>query len=207
MDWLFGDPKKQAKQQMRQTSRGIRRANRRVDRSRRKLEKQEEQLRKDLSSSTKPTRFDERDVRRRVTDLTRVRRNIGKHDRLKQRNTVMLDKVEQLKDTTDVIESMEASTKALTGINRTLDVGHTRRMMVAYERQTAVLDSKQDMMEEALDASDDDEEDELVETSAEEIFQQIAEEHRLEQLGKVLDAPRAEQKTRERVIRLPPQQE
>jgi charged multivesicular body protein 2A len=157
MDWLFGR-KKTPEELLRQNQRALNKAVRDLDRERTKMEGQEKKLIADIKKAAKDNQIDS--VKIMAKDLVRTRRYVKKFILMKANIQAVALKVQTLKSQNAMASAMKGVTRALTSMNRQMNLPQISRIMQEFEKQSEIMDMKEDMMNEVMDDAMGDEDDE-----------------------------------------------
>lgn len=157
MEWLFGR-KKTPEELLRENQRTLNKAIRELDRERDKMEVQERKLIADIKKMAKDNQLDS--VKIMAKDLVRTRKYIKKFRIMKANIQGVSLKVQTLKSQNAMANAMKGVTKALQSMNRQMNLPQIQKIMHEFERQSEIMDMKEDMMNEVIDDAMGDEEDE-----------------------------------------------
>ncbi|TSK14698.1 Charged multivesicular body protein 2a [Bagarius yarrelli] len=161
MEFLFGQ-RKTPEKILRQNQRALNRAMRELDKERQKIEQQEKKVIADIKKMAKQGQMDA--VKIMAKDLVRTRRYIRKFIMMRTNIQAVSLKIHTLKSTNSMAQAMREVTKAMATMNRQLP--QIQRIMMEFERQSEIMDSKEEMMNDAIDDvlgdEDDEEESEAV---------------------------------------------
>ncbi|KAI9012622.1 charged multivesicular body protein 2a [Phycomyces nitens] len=157
MDFLFGRKKTPA-EMLRQHQRSITKAQRELDRERTKLERQEKTLIADIKKSAKANQMGACKVM--AKDLVRTRRNVQKFYQMKTQLQAVGLRIQTLRSNQQMAEAMRGATKAMSSMNRQMNLPKIQHIMMEFERESELMDMKDEMMGDAIDDVVDEEEDE-----------------------------------------------
>lgn len=157
MDFLFGR-RKTPEEMLRQNQRALNRAMRDLDRERMKLEQQEKKIIADIKKMAKQGQMDA--VKIMAKDLVRTRRYVKKFIMMKANIQAVSLKIQTLKSNNSMAQAMKGVTKAMATMNRQLKLPQIQKIMMEFERQSEIMDMKEDMMNDAIDDAMGDEDDE-----------------------------------------------
>lgn len=93
-------------------------------------------------------------------DLVRTRRYIKKFVLMKANIQAISLKVQTLKSQNSMAMAMKGVTRALQSMNRQMNLPQIQRIMQEFEKQSDMMDMKEDMMNEVIDDAMGDEEEE-----------------------------------------------
>uniref|UniRef100_A0AAX7UCM6 Charged multivesicular body protein 2a n=1 Tax=Astatotilapia calliptera TaxID=8154 RepID=A0AAX7UCM6_ASTCA len=157
MDFLFGR-RKTPEEMLRQNQRALNRAMRELDRERMKLEQQEKKIIADIKKMAKQGQMDA--VKIMAKDLVRTRRYVKKFIMMKANIQAVSLKIQTLKSNNSMAQAMKGVTKAMATMNRQLKLPQIQKIMMEFERQSEIMDMKEEMMNDAIDDAMGDEDDE-----------------------------------------------
>jgi len=180
--WLFGKPLTPA-QLIRKHQRSINKAVRNLDRERFKMEQQEKKLIADIKKSATAGQMEICKIA--ATDLVRTRSYIKKFMLMKANLQAVSIKILTLQSQQSIGEAILGVTVALRGMNQQMKLPQVKRILMAFERQVQVMDLKEEMVSESMDAAmgeedQDTESDELVAQVLDELGLQL--QHQLPEL-------------------------
>lgn len=206
MDWLFGK-KISPDEMLRKNQRALNKAMRDLDRERMKMEQQEKKIIADIKKMAKEGQMDA--VKIMAKDLVRTRRYIKKFMLMKANIQAVSLKIQTLKSQNTMAQAMKGKwlmvilndyigtttsyvflgvTKAMQNMNRQLNLPQIQKILHDFEKQSEIMDMKEEMINDAIDDAMEDEGDEE-ETDA--VVSQVLDELGL-QLGEQLgDLPTA----------------
>lgn len=184
IDSLFGRAKSPA-ERLRQHQRTLQKAQRELDRERTKLEQQEKKLTQDIKKSARAGQMPACKVM--AKDLVRTRRHIHKFYQMKTQLQAVSLRIQTLRSNQQMAEAMKGATRvssatfqttvhlqlltlfnpctrtdttttqAMGTMNRSMNLPQIQRIMRDFERESATMDMKDEMMGEAVDEAMDDE--------------------------------------------------
>ncbi|CAG2173963.1 unnamed protein product [Oppiella nova] len=157
MEWLFGK-KKTPEELLRQNQRALNKAIRDLERERSKMEAQEKKLIADIKKMAKDNQMDA--VKIMAKDLVRTRRYVKKFILMKANIQAVSLKVQTLRSQNAMAMAMKGVTRALQSMNKQMNLPQIQRIMADFERQSEIMDMKEEMMNDAIDDVMGDEEDE-----------------------------------------------
>jgi len=157
MEWLFGK-KKTPEELLRQNQRALTKAVRELDRERTKMEQQEKKLIMDIKKAAKDNQMDS--VKIMAKDLVRTRRYVKKFILMKANIQAVSLKVQTLRSQNAMATAMKGVTRALQSMNRQMNLPQIQRIMQEFEKQSEIMDMKEEMMNETMDDAMGDEDDE-----------------------------------------------
>lgn len=161
MDLLFGRRKSPA-ELLRQHQRSLQKAQRELDRERTKLEQQEKKLITEIKKSAKNSQMGA--CRIQAKDLVRTRSHIQKFYQMKTQLQAVSLKIQTLNSTQQMSEAMKGATKAMKSMNGKLNLPGIQKIMMEFEKESEIMDMKEEMMNDVIDDVMDDEMNEEEET-------------------------------------------
>lgn len=157
MDFLFGR-RKTPTEMLRQNQRALNKAMRELDRERSRLEMQEKKIIADIKKMAKMGQMDS--VKVMAKDLVRTRRYVKKFIMMRANIQAVSLKVQTLKSQDAMAQAMKGVTRAMRSMNKQLNLPQIQKIMMEFERQSEIMDMKEEMMGEAIDDAMADEADE-----------------------------------------------
>ncbi|KAF4106529.1 hypothetical protein G5714_012519 [Onychostoma macrolepis] len=157
MEFLFGR-RKTPEEMLRQNQRALNRAMRDLDRERQRLEQQEKKIIADIKKMAKQGQMDA--VKIMAKDLVRTRRYVKKFIMMRANIQAVSLKIQTLKSNNSMAQAMKGVTKAMATMNRQLKLPQIQKIMMEFERQSEIMDMKEEMMNDAIDDAMGDEDDE-----------------------------------------------
>ncbi|CAI5441706.1 unnamed protein product [Caenorhabditis angaria] len=178
MDFLFGRRKTPA-EMLRQNQRALNKAIRELDRERARMEAQEKKIIADIKNMAKKNQMDS--VRVMAKDLVRTRNYVKKFIMMKANIQAVSLKVQTLKSQDAMASAMKGVTKAMQSMNRQLNLPQIQKIMMEFEKQSEIMDMKEEIMGDAIDdalgeAGDEEETDAVVNQVLDELGIQMGEE-------------------------------
>ncbi|PWN21699.1 Snf7-domain-containing protein [Microstroma glucosiphilum] len=153
---LFGTRKTPA-EKLRQHQRALQKAQRELDRERTKLEQQEKKLVAEIRQNAKQGQMSACKIQ--AKDLVRTRKHIQKFYQMKTQLQAVSLRIQTLRSNQQMGEAMKGATKAMGMMNRSMNLPQVQRIMREFERESEVMDMKEEMMSDAVDQAMDDEAD------------------------------------------------
>lgn len=198
MEWLFGK-KVTPEEMLRKNQRALNKAIRDLEREKMKMEQQEKKIIADIKKLAKEGQMDA--VKIMAKDLVRTRKYVKKFMLMKANIQAVSLKVQTLRSQNAMAQAMKGVTKAMQSMNRQLNLPQIQRILQEFEKQSEIMDMKEEMMNDAIDDAmegDDDEEesDAVVSQVLDELGLQLNEElGSLPQTGGALPAKGQKQPT------------
>ncbi|KAI1212335.1 Snf7-domain-containing protein [Annulohypoxylon truncatum] len=170
LEWAFGKRITPA-ERLRKNQRMIDKAIRELDQVRVKLEKQEKTLVGQIKQSAQKGQMGAAKIQ--AKDLVRTRRYIEKFYGMRSQLQKISLRLQTHRTNEQMMQSMKGATVALGSMNRSMNLPALQRIAMEFERETAIMDERQEMMDDAIDDAMDvgieEEGDEVVEQVLEEI--------------------------------------
>jgi len=121
-------------------------------------------------------------------DLVRTRRYVQKFYQMRTQLQAVGLRIQTLRSNQQMAEAMRGATRAMGAMNRGLNLPQIQRIMNEFERESATMDMKEEMMSDAVDDVMDDElEDE--ESEGDKILKQVLDEIGVDISQQLADAP------------------
>ncbi|XP_057303561.1 charged multivesicular body protein 2a-like [Hydractinia symbiolongicarpus] len=156
MEFLFGK-KKTPEQMLRQHQRSLNKAIRDLDRERTKMENQEKKVIADIKKMAKEGQMDA--VKIMAKDLVRTRRYVKKFILMKANLQAVSLKIQTLRSNNAMAQAMKGCAKTMASMNKQLKLPQIQKIMMEFEKQSEIMDMKEEMMNDAVDDVIGDEED------------------------------------------------
>ncbi|KAH9056635.1 vacuolar sorting protein DID4 [Lactarius vividus] len=173
-------------ERLRQHQRALAKAQRELDRERTKLEQSEKKLVMDIKKSAKAGQLNACKVM--AKDLVRTRRYVQKFYQMRTQLQAVGLRIQTLRSNQQMADAMRGATRAMKSMNRGLNLPQIQRIMNEFERESATMDMKEEMMSDAVDdVMDDDLEDE--EEEGDKILKQVLDEIGVGISQQLADAP------------------
>ncbi|KAM9299100.1 charged multivesicular body protein 2a-like [Gastrophryne carolinensis] len=153
MDFL--SVRKAQEEMLHQNQPALSRATSELDRERQKLEQQEQQEKKVIADITMVAKQEQMDaVKSKVKDPVRTRHYLKKFIMMHANTQAESLKSQTLKSNDSMAQAMKEVTKAMATMNRQL------KIQMEFEKQSEIMDMKEEMMNDAIDDAMGDEDDE-----------------------------------------------
>jgi len=156
MEFLFGK-RKTPEQMLREHQRTLNKAIRDLDRERTKMENQEKKVIADIKKMAKDGQMDA--VKIMAKDLVRTRRYVKKFILMKANLQAVTLKIQTLRSNNAMAQAMKGCAKTMATMNRQMKLPQIQKIMMEFEKQSEIMDMKEDMMSDAIDDVIGDEED------------------------------------------------
>jgi len=156
MEWLFGR-KMTPDEMLRKNQRALNKAMRELDRERMKMEQQEKKIIADIKKMAKQGQMDA--VKIMAKDLVRTRRYVKKFMLMRANIQAVSLKIQTLKSQNAMAQAMKGVTKAMGNMNKQMKLPEIQKIMMEFEKQSEIMDMKEEMMSDTIDDALGDEED------------------------------------------------
>ncbi|KAI0317765.1 SNF7 family protein [Amylostereum chailletii] len=173
-------------ERLRQHQRALAKAQRELDRERAKLEQSEKKLIMDIKKSAKAGQMNACKIM--AKDLVRTRRYVQKFYQMRTQLQAVGLRIQTLRSNQQMADAMRGATRAMKGMNRGLNLPQIQKIMNEFERESATMDMKEEMMSDAVDdVMEDDLEDE--EEEGDKILKEVLDEIGVDLSQQLTDAP------------------
>lgn len=163
MEWLFGR-KMTPEEMLRKNQRALTKAMRDLDRERSKMEQQEKKIIADIKKMAKMGQMDA--VKVMAKDLVRTRRYTKKFIMMRAQIQAVSLKITTLKSQNAMAQAMKGVTRAMMNMNKQLQLPQIQHIMQEFEKQTEMMNMKEEMMndviDDAMEGEDDEEESDAI---------------------------------------------
>ncbi|KAI9143474.1 Snf7-domain-containing protein [Paraphysoderma sedebokerense] len=175
MEMLFGKRKTPA-EMLKQHQRALNKAVRDLDREKQKLEQQEKKLIMDIKKTAKAGQMNATKIM--AKDLVRTRKYVQKFYQMRTQLQAVGLRIQTLRSNQAMAEAMKGVTKAMRSMNKQINLPQIQKIMMDFEKESEMMDMKEEMMNDAIDdvmeGEDDEEaEDEIVAKVLDEIGIQL----------------------------------
>ncbi|KAG6833212.1 Charged multivesicular body protein 2A [Tephrocybe sp. NHM501043] len=203
IETLFGRTVTPA-ERLRQHQRSLAKAQRELDRERGKLEQSEKKLIMDIKKSAKAGQLNACKVM--AKDLVRTRRYVQKFYQMRTQLQAVGLRIQTLRSNQQMADAMRGATrvrsplypfspfltsflpfKAMASMNRGLNLPSIQKIMNDFEKESSMMDMKEEMMSDAVDDVMDEEEDE--EEEGDKILKEVLDEIGVNLSQQLTDAP------------------
>lgn len=157
MEWLFGK-KMTPDEMLRKNQRALNKAMRDLDREKMKMEQQEKKVINDIKKLAKEGQMDA--VKIMAKDLVRTRRYVKKFMLMKANIQAVSLKIQTLKSQNTMAQAMKGVTKAMQNMNRQMNMPQIQKILMDFEKQSEIMDMKEEMINDVMDDAMEDEGDE-----------------------------------------------
>ncbi|KAG0006834.1 Charged multivesicular body protein 2A [Modicella reniformis] len=156
LNFLFG--RRSPAEALRAHQRALNKAQRELDRERMKLEQQERKIIQDIKKTAKAGQMNAAKVM--AKDLVRTRRYIQKFYQMKTQLQAVSLRIQGLRSNQQMAEAMQGATNAMGAMNRNMNLPQIQRIMMEFEKESEIMDMKEEMMSDTIDEAMEEEEDE-----------------------------------------------
>lgn len=170
MEWLFGK-RLTPEEMLRKNQRALNKAMRDLDREKMRMEQQEKKVIADIKKLAKEGQMDA--VKIMAKDLVRTRRYIKKFMLMKANIQAVSLKIQTLRSQNTMAQAMKGVTRAMQNMNRQLNLPQIQKILQEFEKQSEIMDMKEEMMNDAID---DAMEDDLEEEESDAVVSQVLDE-------------------------------
>ncbi|CAG8685001.1 charged multivesicular body protein 2a [Gigaspora rosea] len=157
MELLFGRKKTPA-ELLRQHQRALQKAQREMDREKAKLDIAEKKLIADIKKSAKANQMSACKIM--AKDLVRTRRYSQKFQAMKTQLQAVSLRIQTLRSNQQMSEAMKGATRAMKSMNRQMNLPAMQKIMMEFEKESEIMDMKEEMMNDVIDDTMAEEEDE-----------------------------------------------
>ncbi|GAA6009166.1 hypothetical protein JCM10207_004292 [Rhodosporidiobolus poonsookiae] len=185
---LFGRTKTPA-ERLRQHQRALQKAQRELDREKSKLEQQEKKLIMDIKNGARKGEMGSCKVM--AKDLVRTRRYISKFYSMKTQLQAVSLRIQGMRSNQQMAEAMKGATKAMSMMSRQMNLPQIQRILQDFEKESSMMDMKEEMMGDAIDDAMDDEVGETEEEEGDRILEEVLAEIGVSVGQQLVDAPTA----------------
>ncbi|CCH62684.1 hypothetical protein TBLA_0I00190 [Henningerozyma blattae CBS 6284] len=170
-EWAFGKSVT-PQERLRKNQRALDRTQRELEREKRKLEIQEKKIVNDIKRSAKNGQIGAAKIQ--AKDLVRTRNYIQKFDNMRTQLQAISLRIQTVRSSDQMAQSMKDATILLAGMNRSMNIPQLQRISMEFEKQSDLMDQRQDFMDESIDNAMGDELDE--DEEADDIVNQVLDE-------------------------------
>eukprot|EP00088_Acartia_fossae_P050092 TRINITY_DN5588_c0_g3_i1.p1 TRINITY_DN5588_c0_g3~~TRINITY_DN5588_c0_g3_i1.p1 ORF type:complete len:225 (-),score=77.46 TRINITY_DN5588_c0_g3_i1:506-1180(-) len=185
LEWLFGR-RMTPDEMLRKNQRALNKAMRELDRERVKMEQQEKKIIADIKKMAKQGQMDA--VKIMAKDLVRTRRYIKKFMLMRANIQAVSLKIQTLKSQNAMAQAMKGVTRAMMNMNRQMKLPEIQKIMQEFEKQSEIMDMKEEMMNDVIDDAMGDEDDE---EESDAVVTQVLDELGLQLTDQLSDVPAA----------------
>jgi charged multivesicular body protein 2A len=113
------------------------------------MQSQEKKLLQDMRKMAKQNQMEA--VKIMARDLVRTRAYVTKFYQMKAQMQAVSLRLQTMKSTATMTDCMKGVTKAMMGMNRQMNIPAMQRIMMEYEKQSEVMEMKQEIMNDTID--------------------------------------------------------
>ncbi|KAG6910875.1 hypothetical protein DXG01_006558 [Tephrocybe rancida] len=199
IETLFGRTVTPA-ERLRQHQRSLAKAQRELDRERSKLEQSEKKLIMDIKKSAKAGQMvsllkpfkatidhEQNACKVMAKDLVRTRRYVQKFYQMRTQLQAVGLRIQTLRSNQQMADAMRGATRAMASMNRGLNLPGIQKIMNDFEKESSMMDMKEEMMSDAVDDVMDEEEDE--EEEGDKILREVLDEIGVSLSQQLADTP------------------
>ncbi|KAL1410128.1 ESCRT-III subunit protein did4 [Vanrija albida] len=186
LDTLFGRTVTPA-ERLRQHQRSLQKAQRELERERTKLEQQEKKTMADIKRNAKQGNMNACKIL--AKDLVRTRRYMQKFTQMRVQLQAVSLRMQTLRSNEQMASAMKGATRAMGQMNRSLNLPQIQRIMNEFEKESATMDMKEELMSDAVDDAMEDEEEEGEEVESDKILKEVLDEIGLSMNESLASAP------------------
>ncbi|XP_043269635.1 charged multivesicular body protein 2a-like [Venturia canescens] len=157
MEWLFGK-RMTPEEMLRKNQRALNKAMRDLDREKSRMEQQEKKIIEDIKKMAKAGQMEP--VKIMAKDLVRTRRYVKKFMLMKANIQAVSLKIQTLRSQNSMAQAMKGVTKAMQSMNKQLNLPQIQKILQEFEKQSEIMDMKEEVMNDAIDDAMEDEGDE-----------------------------------------------
>ncbi|KAH6918868.1 vacuolar sorting protein DID4 [Coprinopsis sp. MPI-PUGE-AT-0042] len=185
IETLFGRTVTPA-ERLRQHQRSLTKAQRELDRERTKLEQSEKKLIMDIKKSAKAGQMNACKVM--AKDLVRTRRYVQKFYQMRTQLQAVGLRIQGIRSNQAMADAMRGATRAMASMNKGMNLPAIQKIMNEFERESGMMDMKEEMMSDSIDdVMDDEMEDE--EEEGDKILKEVLDEIGVDLSQQLTDAP------------------
>lgn len=129
-----------------------------LDRERAKMEQQEKKVIADIKKLAKDNQMDA--VKIMAKDLVRTRRQVRKFMLMKANIQAVSLKIQTLKSQNTMAQAMKGVSKAMSNMNKQMNLPQIQQILHEFEKQSEIMDMKEEMINDVIDDAMEDEGDE-----------------------------------------------
>lgn len=171
-EWAFGKSLT-PQERLKKNQRALERTQRELERERRKLELQEKKLVSEIKKSAKNGQISAAKIQ--AKDLVRTKKYVEKFNNMKTQLQAISLRIQAVRSSDQMTQSMREATGLLASMNRSMNLPQLQRISMEFEKQSDLMDQRQEFMDEAIDDAmgneldEDEEADEIVNRVLDEI--------------------------------------
>lgn len=147
-EWAFGK-RLTPQERLRKHQRALERTQRELDRERTRLEAQERKLIADIKKAAKDGQMGSVNIM--AKDLVRTRNYIHKFYVMKTQLQAISLRIQTVRGNQQMVQSMQGASKLLGSMNRSMNLPALSKIAMEFERETDIMDQRQEMMDDAIE--------------------------------------------------------
>lgn len=168
---------------MREQQRLVNRSIREIDRERMQLQQQEKKTIIEIKKMARQGQVPAAKIL--AKQLVQTRKSITKLYTMRAQMQTVQTQLTTMKSSAAMTEAMAGATKAMRKMNKKMNLPGMQQIMMEFEKQSEMMGMKQEMIDDTLEELDEDEDDE----ESEEVINQTLEEIGIDLEGKLVDVP------------------
>ncbi|TXT12125.1 uncharacterized protein COLE_02535 [Cutaneotrichosporon oleaginosum] len=176
-------------ERLRQHQRSLQKAQRELERERAKLEQQEKKTMADIKKNAKAGNMNACKIL--AKDLVRTRRYMQKFTQMRVQLQAVSLRMQTLRSNEQMASAMKGATRAMGQMNRSLNLPQIQKIMNDFEKESATMDMKEEMMSDAVDDAMEDEDEEGEEVESDKILKEVLDEIGMNMSDSLASAPTA----------------
>mmetsp|Transcript_28446 Transcript_28446/g.58190 ORF Transcript_28446/g.58190 Transcript_28446/m.58190 type:complete len:213 (+) Transcript_28446:177-815(+) len=149
MSFLFGGKSKTPAEMMREYKRNVDRSVREIEREKTKLQAQEKKIIVDIKKAAKEGQMNVAKIM--AKDIVRTRQQITKFYQMKTQMQAVGLRLQTIKSTQAMTEAMKGAAKAMRAMNAQVKPVAMQRILMEFEKQSQLMEDKQEMMDDVMD--------------------------------------------------------
>ncbi|KAL7753466.1 ESCRT-III subunit protein did4 [Sorochytrium milnesiophthora] len=157
MNILFGS-RKTPQELLKQHQRALNKAICDLDRERAKLEQQEKKVIADIKKAARAGQMGACKVM--AKDLVRTRRYVQKFYQMRTQLQAVSLRIQTMRSNQTMADAMKGVAKAMHSMNRQINLPQIQAIMMNFEKESEIMDMKEEMMNDAIDGAMEDDADE-----------------------------------------------
>eukprot|EP01130_Rhizamoeba_saxonica_P002435 TRINITY_DN12235_c0_g1_i1.p1 TRINITY_DN12235_c0_g1~~TRINITY_DN12235_c0_g1_i1.p1 ORF type:complete len:226 (-),score=64.63 TRINITY_DN12235_c0_g1_i1:44-721(-) len=185
MEWFFGK-RKTPEEIVKENQKLIKRSMREIERERRRMKTSQQQQMNEIRKSVKDGQMNA--ARIMAKDLVRTRKHIEDMGRMKTQLQGVLLRIQSVRSQHAMSEAMRGVTRAMVAMNRQINLPSLQHIMMEFEKQSEIMDMKQEAIG---DTMEDMMTDEYEERDTEDIIDQIIDDISLNLQQELVSTPQA----------------
>jgi len=183
MEWLFGrrlTPQELIKEHQRTISKSIRE----LEREKNRLQRSEGKIISDIKKAAREGQMSAAKIM--AKDLVRTRKHVEKMYRMKTQLQAVSLRIQTIKSQAAMADAMRGVTRAMVRMNRTVNLPSLQRIMIEFQKQSEIMDIKEETIGDTMDDMFDEDEEEA---DTDEIVNQVLDEIGINLGSELIDTP------------------